>query len=60
MGLEEARAALRSKYPELTADDFKSTSGNRDSLAKLVAQKKGISEADAKKEIDEVFTANGV
>lgn len=60
MGLEEVRAALRAKYPELTPDDFKATSGNRDSLAKIVAQKKGVSEADAKKEIDEIFSANGM
>lgn len=58
MGVEEVRAALRSKYPELSPEDFKSTAGNREALAKVVAEKKGISEEDAKKEIDEVFSAN--
>lgn len=58
MGLEETRAALRSKYPELSDEDFKSTAGNRDALVKIVAQKKGISEDDAKKEVDEIFSAN--
>lgn len=60
MGLDEARAALRAKFPELTPEDFKSTSGNREQLAKIVAQKKGTSEDDAKKEIDEIFSANGI
>ena len=32
----------------------------RDKLAEIVAQKKGISKEDARKEIDEIFTANGV
>lgn len=58
MGLEEIRAALRSKYPELTPDDFKSASGNQENLAKIVSQKKGISEDDAKKEVKEIFDAN--
>lgn len=58
MGLDEARAALRAKYPELSDDDFKTSAGNRDKLAEIVASKKGISQEDAKKEIDEVFAAN--
>ncbi|KAK5072860.1 hypothetical protein LTS08_007162 [Lithohypha guttulata] len=60
MGLDEVRAALRAKYPELTPEDFKTTSGSRDGLAKIVAEKKGVPEADAKKEIDEIFSANGM
>jgi len=60
MGLDEARAALRAKYPELTPEDFQKSAGNRDTLAEMVAEKKGISKEDAKKEIDEVFSSNGV
>ncbi len=59
MGVEEARAALRAEFPELTPDDFKAAAGNRETLAKTVAEKKGISEADAKTKIDEIFAANG-
>lgn len=58
MGLEEVRAALKSKFPELSADDFKNTAGNRDALVKVVSEKKGISSDDAKKEVDEVFANN--
>lgn len=58
MGLDEVRAALRSKYPELSPEDFKNTGGNREALVKVVAEKKGISESDAKKEVDEIFAAN--
>lgn len=60
MGVEEARAAIRAKYPELTPEDFQSAAGDRDKLAETVAQKKGISKEEARKEIDEIFTANGV
>ena len=60
MGVEEARAALRAKYPEITPEQFKDTSGDRSALAKIVAEKKGVSEEEAKKEIDEIFTANGM
>lgn len=58
MGVEEARAALRAEFPELTPDDFKSSAGDRNALAKIVAEKKGISEEDAKAKIDEIFAAN--
>ncbi|KAK5944344.1 hypothetical protein PMZ80_003625 [Knufia obscura] len=58
MGVEEARAALRSEFPKLDAEDFKNAAGNRDALAKTVAEKMGISEADAKAKIDEIFAAN--
>jgi len=58
MGIEEARAALRTEFPELSPEDFKSTTGDRAALAKKVAEKKGISEADAKSKIDEIFSAN--
>jgi hypothetical protein len=59
MGVDEARAALRAEFPELTPDDFKASAGSRDTLAKTVATKKGISEAEAKEKIDQIFTANG-
>ena len=58
MGQEEVRAALREKFTKLTPDDFKNSAGSRDALAKVVAEKEGISEEDARKQIDEVFTAN--
>lgn len=58
MGIEETRAALRAKFPELSPEDFTSTAGNRDALVKIVASKKGISEEDAKKEVDEVFASS--
>lgn len=58
MGLPEVQAALRAKYTNLTPDDFKAAAGNRESLAKTVAQKEGKSEEEAKKEIDEIFEQN--
>ena len=48
MGIEEVRAALRSKFPQLDDTDFKSSAGSKDSLIKIVAQKTGKSEDDAK------------
>ena len=55
MGLPEIQTALKAKFTNLSADDFKSTAGDRPALAKLVAEKEGKSEDEAKKEIDEIF-----
>ena len=58
MGLDEARAALRAKYPELTPEDFQKSAGNRDTLAEIVAGKKGISKEEAKKEMTASCSSN--
>lgn len=59
MGIEETRVALRDAFPEISKDEFSATAGDREKLVKLVAEKKGISEADAKSQVDEVFAKAG-
>lgn len=58
MGIEEVRAALRAEFPELTPDDFKASAGDRSKLIAIILEKKGGSEEDVKKKVDEIFTAN--
>ncbi|ETN37236.1 uncharacterized protein HMPREF1541_08226 [Cyphellophora europaea CBS 101466] len=55
--VEKTRAALRAKFDKITPEEFKNTAGNRDALYKLVVEKHGLSEEEAKKEVDAIFAS---
>ena len=54
--LENTKAALRTKFDKLSADDFAAVAGNKDGLADKVAEKYGISKEEATKQVEEAFS----
>jgi uncharacterized protein YjbJ (UPF0337 family) len=57
MADEATKAKLRAKFDKLTPADFAEVAGNKDKLAAKVASAYGISEEEAKKQVDEAFAA---
>lgn len=55
--IEKTRAALRAKFDKITPEEFAGTSGNREKLYDLVAEKYGKTKEEAKKEVDEAFSS---
>jgi len=52
---DAVKQKLRTTFDKLTPEDFASVSGNREGLIKKVAEKYGISEDEAKKQVEECF-----
>jgi uncharacterized protein YjbJ (UPF0337 family) len=57
MADDATKAKLRAAFDKLTPEDFQSVAGNRDALIKKVAEKYGISEEEAKKQVEAAFSS---
>ena len=55
MADEATKAKIRAKFDKLTPADFAESAGSKEKLAAKVAQVYGISEDEAKKQVDEAF-----
>lgn len=55
MADDAQKAKIRSKFDKLAPADFAAVAGDKDALAKKVAEVYGISEDEAKKQVEEAF-----
>lgn len=55
MADEATKAKIRAKFDKLSPADFAAVAGDKSALAKKVAEVYGISEDEAKKQVDEAF-----
>jgi hypothetical protein len=56
MADEATKAKIRAAFPQLSPEDFAEVKGDKEKLVKKVVEKAGISEDEAKKQVDAAFS----